>query len=64
MWENVNEFPKLNGESTRNIEFISLYSFAGMNGRLELCIITQPYSEVYELGVLSPFSFWKLINDH
>ena len=30
-----------------NSEFISLKSFAGMNGRLELRIITQPYSEVY-----------------
>ena len=28
-------------------EFISLESFAGMNGRLDLRIITQPYSEVY-----------------
>ena len=28
-------------------EFISLLSFTGMNGRLELRIITQPYSEVY-----------------
>ena len=27
-------------------EFISLQSFAGMNGLLELRIITQPYSEV------------------
>ena len=28
-------------------EFISLSSFAGMNGRLDLRIITHPYSEVY-----------------
>ena len=28
-------------------EFISLYSFTGINGRLELHIITQPHSEVY-----------------
>ena len=28
-------------------EFISLKSFAGMNGQLELRIITQPYSEIY-----------------
>ena len=28
-------------------EIMSLWSFAGMNGRLELRIITQPYSEVY-----------------
>ena len=37
-----------------------------MNGRLDLRIITQPYSEVYGGGggeVLSPFSFWKFINE-
>ena len=32
---------------TCNCEFISRISFAGMNGLLELRIITQPYSEVY-----------------
>ena len=30
-----------------NSEFISLKPIAGMNGRLELRIITQHYSEVY-----------------
>ena len=36
-------------------EFISLYSFAKMNGGLDLRIITQPYSEVF-----SPFSFLEI----
>ena len=31
-------------------EFISLESFAGMNGRLELRIITQLYAAVYCIG--------------
>ena len=41
---------KLNGPFIPAIDysdFISLKSFAGMNGRLELGILTQPYSEVY-----------------
>ena len=33
-----------------------------MNGRLELRIITQPYSEVY-WGYFGGFSFWKFINE-
>ena len=33
-----------------------------MNGQLELRIITQPlFTSI--LGILSPFSFWKFINE-
>ena len=34
-----------------------------MNGRLELCTITQPYSEVYwGYMYFRRFSLWKFIN--
>ena len=44
-------------------EFISLLSFAGMNGRLELRMITHPYSEVY-CGYLGRFVFGNSLTKH
>ena len=44
-------------------EFISLYSFAGMTGQLELRIITQPCSEVY-CGYFRRLVFGNSLSKH
>ena len=44
-------------------DLISLKSFAGMNGRLELRILTQPYSEVF-CGYFRRLVFGNSVTKH